>query len=75
MPEKRQIRRLCAFWRFWNTYLKNHPPCPGVAEVLAWACRGNHDRLYDKVKEDPRLPLEWAEECGIGFGLPEFDAA
>lgn len=30
----------------------------------------NMSDLYDKIRDDDKFRLEWAEKCGIGFELP-----
>lgn len=62
-----------AFRRFRNTFLRNCTPCPdGLQKFWLGHAGETMTDLYDKVKEDLRLRLEWAEKCGIGFELPEF---
>lgn len=60
-----------AFRRARNTYLRNETGCPeGLLKYwIGHAMKQDMSDLYDKIKHDRKLRLEWAERCGYGFDL------
>lgn len=61
-----------AFRRARNTFLRNETECPEGLLKFWMGHKASKDMtdLYDKIKNDRQLRLEWAERCGYGFDLP-----
>ena len=60
-----------AFWRFRNTYLRNHTSCPeGIYKFWLGHAGEDMSGLYDKISQDVQFRRDVAERCGFGFELP-----